>query len=49
MNNEDFFETYGFSIEELNELLKNAPDEVVDAIAEKVLSLHERNKEKEGQ
>ncbi len=37
-----------YEYEKLNELLKNAPDEVVDAIAEKVLSLHERNKEKGG-
>ena len=35
-----------YEYEKLNELLKNAPDEVVDAIAEKVLALHEMNKNK---
>lgn len=37
-----------YEYEKLNELLKNAPDEVVDAIAEKVMALHEKNKNKEG-
>lgn len=35
-----------YEYEKLTELLSTAPDEVVDAIAEKVLSLHERNKVK---
>lgn len=35
-----------YEYEKLNELLRNAPDEIVDAIAEKVLALHEMNKNK---
>lgn len=37
-----------YEYNKLNELLRNAPDEVVDLIADKVLSLHEKNKNKGG-